>query len=315
MATSGSINFATSRDDLIKYALLNVGAIGEGDTPTATQYTDGAVYLNMIMKAWHNDGMPLWALKEGYILPVSDTNSISLGAGGGHATLSYVRTTLGGDEASGQTALTVASITGISASDNLGIELDDGSIQWTTVSGAPSGTTVTAATALTGAAASGNNVYTYTTKINRPIKILRASFFNESANTDTPVEVVTHSDLFDISDKETEGQPNILWYNPELSLGKANIYPRFQDGSGVIKIFFQRPMEDFDASGDEPDCPQEFYMALLWQLSWSLSPAWSVPIKERQLFLQEATILKQQALDFMMEEGSLRIYPESNPRG
>src|SRR3990167_4387248 len=127
MATSGSVNFATSRDSLIKYALLNVGGIGEGDTPTSTQYTDGAVYLNMIMKSWHNDGMPLWALKEGYILPVSDTNSINLGPSGGHATLTYTRTTLGGDEASGQTSLTVASITGISNADNIGIELDDNS--------------------------------------------------------------------------------------------------------------------------------------------------------------------------------------------
>ena len=314
MATSGSVNFATSRDSLIKYALLNVGGIGEGDTPTSTQYTDGAVYLNMIMKSWHNDGMPLWALKEGYILPVSDTNSINLGPSGGHATLTYTHTTLGADEAAAQTSLTVSSITGITNGDYLGIELDDGSVQWTTVNGVPSGTTVVATTALTGAASSGNHVYAYTTKIQRPVKILEATRWDEGTNNDSPVVVRTHNEWFNQSSKESEGEPNTLWYDPQLTQGIAKIWPRFENGNSVIKIWFHRPYEDFDAAGDEPDCPQEFYMALLWQLSWALSPSWSVPLDERRQWLAEAEKLKQEALAFNMEEGSLMISPQG-PNG
>jgi len=169
-----------------------VGAIGDGDTPTTNQYTDGAFYLNMIMKSWHNDGMPLWALKEGYILPVSSTNTVTLGPSGGHATLSYTHTTIGADEATGQTALTVASITGITNGDYLGIELDDGTIQWTTVNGVPSGTTVTATASLTDDASEGNHVYAYTTKIQRPLKILEAALFNSTDSTERQIEVIPH---------------------------------------------------------------------------------------------------------------------------
>ncbi len=37
MATSGSTNFSTSRDNLIKGALRLVGGIGQGETPTTDQ--------------------------------------------------------------------------------------------------------------------------------------------------------------------------------------------------------------------------------------------------------------------------------------
>ena len=309
MATSGSVNFIITRDDIIKYALLNVGAIGDGDTPTSNQYTDGAFYLNMIMKAWHNDGMPLWALKEGYILPIADTNTISLGPSGGHATLSYVHTTISADEASGQTTISLTATTGMSASDNIGVELDDGTIQWTTISGAPTSTTALLATALTGAASEGNHVYTYTTKIQRPLKILEAQRMDSTASTESPIDVYTHNEYFEQSDKTTEGQVLKLWYNPQLLNGIVSIWPRFQDGDDIIKIWFHRPFEDFDATGDNPDCPQEFYMALVWELSWALSPGWGVPLDERKMFLQEAAMLKAQALSFNQEEGSVRISP------
>lgn len=315
MATSGSVNFAVTRDEIIKYALINVGGIGEGVTPSATSVTDAAFYLNMIMKAWHNDGMPLWALKEGYILPIAATNSVSLGPSGGHATLSYTNTTIGADEAIGQTSITVTSITGISASDAIGVEQDDGTIHWTTVNGAPSGTTVVLTAALTDEASAGNHIYAYTTKIQRPLKILEASLFNSTASTDRPIEVITHEELFSLSDKTSEGDPLKLWYNPQLTQGVATIWPRFENGDSVIKIWFHRPFEDFDASTDNPDCPQEFYMALVWQLSWAISPGWGLPLDERRMFLQEAEKLKQEALSFVMEEGSLRISPNTRPYG
>ena len=60
----------------------------------------------------------------------------------------------------------------MSDADNIGIELDDGTIQWTTINGAPAGSTVTLTDALTDDVASGNAVYVYTAKTNRPMKLL-----------------------------------------------------------------------------------------------------------------------------------------------
>ena len=51
MATSGSFNYSTTRNDLIAGALRILGVIGESDTPSAEQYTTGSEALNMLAKA------------------------------------------------------------------------------------------------------------------------------------------------------------------------------------------------------------------------------------------------------------------------
>lgn len=80
MATSGSANFATSRDELIKNAYLQLGVIGEGVTPSATQVTNASFMLNLITKAWHTDGMPLWAVKQ-TSFALTASNSYTIGTG------------------------------------------------------------------------------------------------------------------------------------------------------------------------------------------------------------------------------------------
>jgi len=53
----------------------------------------------------------------------------------------------------------VNSISGLADDDSIGITLDDGTLQWTTVNGTPAGDTVTLAEALPDDAAIGNVVY------------------------------------------------------------------------------------------------------------------------------------------------------------
>ena len=77
MASSGSYNFSLSRDNIINTALQLAGIIGEGETGTTNQISEAATILNMIVKLREADGMPLWSLKRGYILPFSGGPSIN----------------------------------------------------------------------------------------------------------------------------------------------------------------------------------------------------------------------------------------------
>ena len=79
MATSSSTNFATSRDALIAGALRVIGATAQGESPTATQITEAAEALNMLVKAWEADGMPLWAIKEYSVPLTASTASYRIG--------------------------------------------------------------------------------------------------------------------------------------------------------------------------------------------------------------------------------------------
>jgi len=82
MALSGIFNYALTRDTLIARALRIVGAISQGETPTATAVTEASQTLNEILKEWQTDGMQLWVrntitLNGGVALTTGATITIS----------------------------------------------------------------------------------------------------------------------------------------------------------------------------------------------------------------------------------------------
>ena len=319
MASSGSYNFAVTRDDLIKAALQYVGIVGEGITPSANQVTEAALLLNMIVKLREADGMPLWALKRGFILPFSGASSINSDS---HVVTAYDTTTLSAASAASDTTLTVTSITGFSASDQIGIELDDGSIDWTTVNGAPSGTTITITTGVTSAAASGNRVYGYTAsseRVQKPLRILQANTLEVSSGISTEIKSdMSITDYWNLSSRTSEGEPNTLVYTPRPSSDTAletngifYVWPRFQDGKTIIEFTYHRPFMDFDASTDNPDFPQAFYLPLMLELAVLLGATGGISIEERRELRKEAAYYLEQALFTVAPEGSFRMVPDT----
>ena len=311
MATSGSTDFTVTRNDIVKSALQKVGKVREGGTPTATQYTEGSLALNILVKAYHGLGMPLWAMKTGYILPQTGVNDIDVGPTGDHVTNSYVQTALASAAVSGAGSIVVDSATGISASDNIGIELDNGDVQWTTVNGAPSGTTITLTATLTEAAAADNTVYTYTTKTSRPLRITHAYIKNVD-NSEYQIAVIGRNDYFALGDKTVESVPSQIYYDHQLTDGVISIWPRFEDGDNVIRFTYHRPFEDFDASTDNPDFPQAWIRPLVWGLTYELAPEAGLQLAERQQLYQEVygkNGILELALDSDTEYLSLYFQP------
>lgn len=82
MATSGSTNWAMTRNEIITMAYQHMGIIGDGEVPTAEQYTKGAMFLNAIIKEWESDGMPLWKISTFNFTPTSSTGSYAISVGG-----------------------------------------------------------------------------------------------------------------------------------------------------------------------------------------------------------------------------------------
>src|SRR3990167_8153682 len=323
MATSSSYNFSTTRDTIINDALLYIGAVGEGETPAAAAVTESARMLNMLMKSWAGDGMPLWSLKRGYILPFTEESSISTSS---HVVTNYDSTTISADEASGQTTLSVTTSTNMAASDQIGIEMDDGTMHWTTISSVPDSTSVIIATAIDDTAAAGNYVYWYTASADRipvrPLRVTDANILKTSDNSSWEITVDERTDYYNLGNRTTEGTPNRIYYNPILGTRAADptssstwygeffVYPRFNSGDYVIEFTYHEPMQDFDASTDNPYWPQEFYLPLMMELSALLGPRYGMPIEERKAMFAEAELYRLAALDSIYEEGSVFIQPE-----
>lgn len=275
MATSGSIDYIVDRDAIITEALEQLGVLGEGDSPTAAQLSSSARTLNMMIKAWQGEGSNLFTLQRTYFLLQKDTREYTLTASGAHFTNTLVRTEVKTAASSGASAIDVDSITGISDADNIGVELDDGTLQWTTVNGAPSGDTVTLTASLTDDVSVDATVYVYTSKANRPIRIDQA-LVRDGDDYDNTVDIIARPDYFSLSDKTSTGEVTQIFYDPQVAAPMLHVWPTPNDVDHYLVAWTVRTIEDFDAASDDADYPQEWYMAIALNLAVALSNKYGI---------------------------------------
>jgi len=301
VAVSGSKNFALTRAQIIESALLKIGEYDQGESIPGDEITQAARSLNMMVKAWVGRGIDLFLRREVTLFLQPQSKTYLLGSTA-HATTSYVETTLSADEALGQTELSVTSETGISVSDFIGIKLDDDSIHWTTVA---SLATLTVADALPSAASSGNKVYAYTTKVNRPQKLLYA-FRRDTSNIDTQVSIVGENEYQNLSNKLSEGEPIMVWYRPTLDAGTLHVWP-VDGGKNTDKLIMiaQVLPDDFDDQADNPQFPIEWGEALVYNLASRLSRDYGLPLQERLDLKREAEMMLDEVLDYDVENASV----------
>lgn len=326
MASSGSFNFTITRDNLITDALLHIGAVAATETPSSAEITEMARLLNMLVKLRAADGMPLWAIKRGYVLPFTAASSINTTS---HVVSAYERTTIGADEAAAQTTISVTSSSNMTTGDSIGIEQDDGTMHWTTVSSVTDGTTIIISDSLPTTSASGSQVFSYTAssdRVGRPLRIIEANILKVTDNTSWEITIEERNDYFKLGNRTTEGVPNRIYYDPTLGAATASpdsssnwygtifVYPRFQDGEHIIEFTYQRPFQDFDSSTDNPDFPQEFYLPLMLELASLAGSKYGLPLDERNALRAEAKMYRDEALSTVYEEGSVFLQPEDENR-
>ncbi len=313
MATSGSSDFSTNRNAIIQEAYELGGILRTGQALSGAQLAKGSRVLNAMVKAWMASGIHIWTVVEGVLIPQADQIQYALGSSTtDHVCLKsdYVETALAADAASGATSLTVDSITGIAASDKIGIVLDDGTVHFTTVNGAPSGTTVTITLALTDTAGSGAKVMTYTNKLVRPIKIVAARRKNLSSGYETTLTRLERADYQSLAAKTSSGLPSQYFYDPQLTLGQFYIYQREDSISEIINFTCHRPIEDFDAAADNPDLPQEWIKALNYGLALDLGDSYDIPEQRYARIAAQFAATMSALSGFDREEGSVFLQPD-----
>lgn len=314
MASSGSVDFSVSRDDIITEALQYCGVLADGETPDATQLTSCSRTLNLMVKSWINKGAGLWVVQKATLFLEKDKGAYNVGPTGDHITESYGSTALSVAGVDTDTTISVDSITGISDGDYIGIILDDNTSHWTTVNGAPSGSTVTLTDALDGAAAIDNKVYFYTTKTDRARRVMNLNHHNLTSGNDIPMIKISREDYYhNFGNKTTNGQPTNAYFDPQLGNSVLYVYPEPDRSDNAITLTYLRPLEDFDTATDTPDFPQEWYGALCWNLAKWLMVKYGTPSQSKQEIKMLAGETLAEALMFDTEDTSL--YLEVNKQG
>jgi len=315
MATSGSIDFSVSRDDIITEALEQMGVLAEGQSPSSDQLTSMSRTLNMLVKALQGDGLNLFALQKLYVYLEKNKNEYSLSSTTtDHFSSEYNRTTTSAVSSSTDTTITVTSISNMVSGDYIGIKLDDGTMQWTTINGTPSGSTVTLTDALTDDVSSGVTVYFYTSKANRPMKISNSMITNSIDNNDTPIWTMSRQEYIELPNKTNDGSTNQIYYDPQVGTGKLFVWPETDSVDKYLTLWVQRTLEDFDAANDDADFPQEWYLTLSFNLAALSCTKYGVPRFERSYIREMAMMYLDLARSFDIEDG-FQLQPENNPYG
>jgi len=79
MSTSGTTVWSLKRDAVITSALRKIGVLSSGSSPSTNDITNGAEALNAMIKGFHVDGMPVWAIKEYTFTTVANNNTYNIG--------------------------------------------------------------------------------------------------------------------------------------------------------------------------------------------------------------------------------------------
>ena len=273
MATSGSVNYNETANSIVKAALSKLTVVGENREPTPAQYTTGREELNRMIKHWMNIPINLWIKTEAVLIPTPATASYTLNSTGANWTVKsdFGKTEIGAAEASGQTTITVDSTTGMAASDVIIIEQDDDTVKATTISSVTDSTTVVIAASLSAASAVDSNVYFFTTKYNKPLDVLHARL-NNGEDSFTVLQPLSREQYFALPNRLTAGSPTHYYFDRQLSNGVLYLYPVPNDPHKWVELTVARYVEDFDTASDDPDFPQEWLDALVWNLAKQLAP-------------------------------------------
>ena len=300
MATSGSTDYIRSRNELLNGALRLIGKSGRGKTASAADIADASEALELMVKAWQASGVHLWKLKEATLFVTKGTASYSLP--GANCTHNYVETDIKVAGVATDLTIDVDSITGLTTGDYIGIALDDGTSHWTTINGAPAGDTVAITDALPSAAAIDNKVYAYTTQIVRPLRVVDA---RRNDSSDVPVEVVSRQEYYDLPNKTATGSVNQVYYDPQLTTGTLKIWPTGSTAIDKVGLTLMMPIEDFDASDNNADFPQEWLKAIKWNLAADLGPEYGLDLRRQTYIDARARMFLEDVSDFDAEGASV----------
>lgn len=309
MATSGTSSFNATRDQIILAALRKLQAISATETSVNPNLiTNCAFQLNAMVKSLNATGLHIWTEEEAtiFLQPGQVPYTIG-GTTSDNIASTYTATTLVAAGAAGATTINVASVAGFGASFFVGIILASGSIFWTTQNGAASGSTITLTAGLTGSANAGAAVYVYQSQIVRPLRVVGARRYNFSSDIDTMMTAFARLDYRNMPNKDSKGVPTQYFYDPRggaNNQGIFSVWPAPSDATNAVKMTWWRPIQDFNSAANNPDLPDEWIDALVWNLAYKLWPEF--PISQ---VLMEA--IKEQAMISLENVAGWDREPES----
>jgi len=300
--------------DIINGALRLIQQVDANQTTPPAEAQDTLEALNQLLKSYQNQGLHLWGETEGILFLDVSKQSYLLGPSGDEACNvdDFINTELSVAGVALDTTLNLDSSTGMAVGDNIGVLLDDGTRQWTTIATIPGSTSVTITAALTGVAAIDNSVFTFTIFLPRPVRILQLRRNKIGDTNELESNSWSRQEYFAQPNKSSQGDLVNWYYSPQLTNGKLYVWQTASDADRVARITYERPFDIYDDLTDTVTLPSEWFRTLKYNLAVDVAPEYSVDPALLDRITVKANQLLEDSLGFDQEMDALQMQPDFN---
>lgn len=101
---------------------------------------------------------------------------------------------------------------------------------------------------------------------------MRVTSAYRSESVDIPIEVVGREEYIAIPNKTLQAPATMVYYHRQRASGTLHVWPTGTSTDNTIYITTQRPIQDFDSSGNNPDLPVEWHLLIKYMLAKYMAP-------------------------------------------
>lgn len=205
----------------------------------------------------------------------------------------------------------VETTVGMNVGDFVGIELPNGTRWWDTIEEIDTdGEWFTTVNDLPSFINEGASIYTYTTAIDQPVRVLDSRFSYDCRQDEIPMIQLARKEYYDQPTKSSVGSANSWYYDRQLSVGYYNVWPVAQSCREVIRFTFIKPQYIPEDQAENILVPPEWYIALKNKLAAELGVIYAIDPNKLLILEQKASTFIEDAIGTDDEFSAFNFYPD-----
>jgi hypothetical protein len=329
-------DYSVTRNDIITEALEHLGALSEGETPSADQITSCARTLNMLLKHWQALWINIYALRETFLFlfegvfkydQLDFNGTAGLDVDRKHVYVSDYQRIAFAESSTTVVTVNEAFVAGTpvataAVGDVIGIPLETGDMHWAEITAVGTGGSFSKSYTfdnhpLSSATApdTAKDLIVAITYPGRPIKITNAYLRHFYDEQDVEIEVLSHSDWAMLAGKNNPAQTGVtqLYYNRETTTGDLRTHGTIDSPYYCLGLWVQVPLSDIESDAallGNFGIPQEYFLALSFNLAKALLPKYGPAPDVANYIRSQAKEYKDDAFAYDTENVSMRFVPD-----
>ena len=313
MSTSGSVSFSLNALQIIEKAFSKIDVKIAEQSLESFEEQDGIDALNLMIKAWGAQGLHLWTKEEGVLFLDAGKTDYNLGPTGDKACQldDFISTKTTVAQVAADVVFPVLSTVNMVTGDYVGIELDDNTRHWSTLT-VDNATQITIATGIPSGSKATSTVFTFTKLVDRPNRVLSTRRKTFGQNNEIPVSSWSRNQYFNQVNKLSRGTVVNSYYSPQLNNGRIYVWQTADNVNNLLRFTFERPMQDLLIGDNNLDMPNEWLEAVVYGLAYRLSDDYNTPPAKADRVGQKAIAFLDDLLGWDEEMESLNLQPDFN---